>query len=401
MAIDEQREHLYTQRVYPSVNNDDLLEFRIPPNTRGQLDLGNALLHFVVSIPKPTDKSNVSYPQNYLGPKQFSSVEVRVNGEAVTRRSCANEYFLSTYFQQMVNFSLDYQASAGRPIGIFDAASLTTTEVSGYSAAVKAGLIDSRTNIVTNSKEYEILMPIDSTIFYSNDLLPSNTSIDLSFERLSAKFGTILFADKAVTDVVSELKDTYLILPFKKDQRLFGQERNAISRPIKIQYDDYVIKRFNVPKGTNSAMMANLISGPLPTKMFWALQTMDAYGGSFTESSTLFSRNGVKKANLFLDGNEVNDYPVTASDTHVSLPFTKFLENTNQQLNGLMSRTLSPREFEKNHFILSATFDPTESGSLSFIFDFDSVNNKDLVLIVCSVFDRTMKIDQNRNFQII
>lgn len=37
------REHLYTQKLYPVVNNDDLLEFRIPPNKRGQLDLSNVL----------------------------------------------------------------------------------------------------------------------------------------------------------------------------------------------------------------------------------------------------------------------------------------------------------------------------------------------------------------------
>ena len=401
MTADERREHLYTQRVYPTVNNEDLLEFRIPPNTKGQLDLSNVLLHFIVTIPKPTDKSNTSHPQNYLGPKQFSSLEVRVNGEAVTRRSCANEYSLGSYFQQNINYSLDYQASAGKPIGIYDSAALTTTQVAGYNAALKAELVDSRTNLMANSQEFEILMPIDPTIFYSNNLLPSNTAIDLSFERLSAKFSTILFKDTAIVDLVMELKDTYLILPFKKDQRLFEMERNAIARPIKIHYDDYVIKRFNVPKGTASVMMANLLTGILPTKMFWAVQTMDAYGGSFKESSTRFSRNGIKKANLLLDGNEVNDYPVTASAAHVSLPFVKFLDNTNQQLNGLQSRTLTPREFEANHFILSTTFDQDESGSLSFQFDFDDVNDNDLVLIVCSLYDRTMKIDQNRNFQII
>ena len=401
MMSEENREHLFTQRVYPTVNNSDLLEFRIQPNTKGQLDLANVLLHFVVNIPKPDDKSNESHPQNYLGPKQFSSLEIRVNGEAVTRRSCANEYFLGSYFQNMINYSLDYQASAGRPIGIFDAGSLLTSQVKSYSTALKTIIVDARTNMVANSTEYEILMPIDSTIFYSNDLLPSNTSMDLSFERLSAKFSTILFKETAITDKVSELKDAYLILPFKKDQRLFDLERNAIARPIKIHYDDYVIKRFNVPKGTANIMMANLINGPLPSKLFWGIQTMNAYNGSFLESSTRFNRNQIKKANLLLDGNEVNDFPITASHSHVSLPFVKFLENSNQQLNGLQSRTLCPREFESNHFLLSTSFDPNSSGSLSFQFDFDTSNDDDLVLIVCGIYDHTMKLDQNRNFQIM
>ena len=97
------RKKLYTQKVYPTINNNDLLEFRIPPNQKGQMDLGNVLLHFRVKLPIPADKSATVYPQNFFGPKQFSSLEVRINGEAISRRSCANEYFLAAYFQYLIN----------------------------------------------------------------------------------------------------------------------------------------------------------------------------------------------------------------------------------------------------------------------------------------------------------
>ena len=50
----------------------------------------------------------------------------------------------------------------------------------------------------------------------------------------------------------------------KKDEEMFRLERNAIQRPLKLTYDDYVIKRFNIPKGTTSVMMSDLIAGPLP-----------------------------------------------------------------------------------------------------------------------------------------
>ena len=97
------RKKLYTQKVYPTINNNDLLEFRIPPNQKGQMDLGNVLLHFRVKLAVPADKSAHVYPQNFFGPKQFSSLEVRINGEAISRRSCANEYFLAAYFQYLIN----------------------------------------------------------------------------------------------------------------------------------------------------------------------------------------------------------------------------------------------------------------------------------------------------------
>ena len=44
--MSEKREHLNTQKVYPTVNNEDLLEFRVPANSKGQLDLSNVTLHF-------------------------------------------------------------------------------------------------------------------------------------------------------------------------------------------------------------------------------------------------------------------------------------------------------------------------------------------------------------------
>jgi len=190
-------------------------------------------------------------------------------------------------------------------------------------------------------------------------------------------------------------------LPYKKSEEMFQLERNAISRPIKMHFDDYVIKRFNIPKGTPSVMMNNLISGTLPTKLFWGIQTMDSYGGSFENDSTLFNRNLVTKANLFVNGKEADGYPVSLSGKHVAQPFVKYLENTNQQLNGFLSRTLCFNEFEEYTCIYSTAFDPTESGSLSFGFDFSAAVSKDLVLITCSLHPRTMKIDHNRNFQVI
>ena len=399
MVGEVQREHLYTQKLYPNVNNDDLLEFRIPPNSKGQLDLGNVLLHFTTTIPTPADKNKKIVPQNLLGPKQFSSLEVRVNGEAVARRSCANEYFLGSYFQNYLNYSIDYQTTALRTMGIFDYTQANTSSVSTYSDDLKAAFEHSRNNVV-QSKEYEILMPIDSTIFYSNDLLPSNTPVDLSFERMNAASSSVLFESTPVINSVLQLRDVYLLVPFKKDEHLFQLERNAIQRPIKIQYDEYSIKRFNVPKGTTSVMMSDVISGSLPNKLFWGLQTINSYTGSFEESSSRFNRNGLIKANMYINGKEANDFPVTMSESHVSLPFVKFLENANQHQNGYLSRTISLIEFEQCNFILSSSIEPGTTGSVSFEFDFKTPLTNDLVLITCSVFDKTMRLDHQRNFQI-
>ena len=398
--MSENKAETYTQRLYPTVNNADFLEFRIPPNSRGHLDLANVLLHFIAKPPVCGDGATTILGQSFFGPKQFSSVEIRVNGEAVSRRSCANEYFLASMFQYNSNYSIDYQVSACRTVGIFDPQMLTTSQIVASPKATTDLLKYTRSN-PAKEFEHEILMPIDASIFSANELLPSNTAIDISFERTSAKFCSMLFKAYNQADSYVELKDTYLTLPYKKSEEMFQLERNAISRPIKMHFDDYVIKRFNIPKGTPSVMMNNLISGTLPTKLFWGIQTMDSYGGSFENDSTLFNRNLVTKANLFVNGKEADGYPVSLSGKHVAQPFVKYLENTNQQLNGFLSRTLCFNEFEEYTCIYSTAFDPTESGSLSFGFDFSTAVSKDLVLITCSLHPRTMKIDHNRNFQVI
>lgn len=189
--MSESREHLYTQKLYPTVNNADLLEFRIPPNPKGQLDLSNVKLHFTLKLAKPSVDGTGIYAENFLGAKQFSSLEVRVNGEAVTRRSCANEYFLTSYFQTMINYPCDYQIAALKPAGIFDHSEMSTTEILALDSAQKSSFQDSRAQVVRGSN-FEIVMPIDSTIFYTTDLLPSDTSVDLSFERAEAPFSSIL-----------------------------------------------------------------------------------------------------------------------------------------------------------------------------------------------------------------
>ena len=398
--MEQKREHLYTQKLFPTINNDDLLEFRIPPNQKGQLDLSNILLHFVIDLPSPSDNTAKIIPQNFLGPKQFSSVEVRVNGEAVTRRSCANEYFLSSYFNYLINYSIDYQNSAMRSVGIYDYAQEKTSSIAKWSEAIFKAFSSNRASFGTPQTKFEVIMPIDSTIFYTNDLLPSNTSLDLSFERLKASSSSILSQSTDISDSVMELKDCYMMLPFKRDEAMFQLERNAIQKPLKIKYDDFIIKRFNVPRGTDSVMLSDIISGQLPYRIFWGLQDMASYTGSFYNSSTRFNRNSVNKVNIYVDGKEGDDFPLTMSQDMVGLPFIKFLQSTNQLQNGYMSRTLNLIEYRDSNCIFSTSLDPDSSASLSFEFGFDSVINQDLVLIVCCLYDRTMKIDHRRNFQI-
>ena len=92
-------------------------------------------------------------------------------------------------------------------------------------------------------------MPIDSSIFTSNDKLPSKTPIELSFERCKSNVSTILSGvTESTTKRVFDLEDPFLIVPFVQDLEMEEKERTATSSAIKVQYDDYVINRFNIIK---------------------------------------------------------------------------------------------------------------------------------------------------------
>ena len=114
----QQSEYIY-HKVFPSVNNEDLLEFRIPANVKNQMHLENTVLHFKLELPQIKSGLDV-LPENFLGPKQFSSLEIRINGDPISRRSCSNEYFLSAYFQNLASFNAGYRSTAGQTMGVFD-----------------------------------------------------------------------------------------------------------------------------------------------------------------------------------------------------------------------------------------------------------------------------------------
>ena len=387
----------YYQKLYPTVNNEDLLEFRIPPNVKGNMCLSDVLLRYVIRLPKVKDSSVTLFLENFLGHKQFSSLEVRINGEAITRRSCSNEYFLSAYFQYQTNYNMDYVYSCNA-IGCFDSAEVGKQELTG---TMLEKIAKSRHG-VNDDYVYEIVMPVDASIFTSNQNLPTNTAIELSYERADSKFSTVLSGTTSeVFPTVLTLDDAYILVPYTLDIDLQEAEKEAISRPLKIKYDDYTINRFNIPKDSPNVRLANVLSGPLPSKIFFGIMPLDAYTGSHDIASTRFQLHDMKKATLYVDGNVLSGYPIQMDENAITIPFVRFQENINRFMNCYSSRTHSPATFKEYHFLLSAKLDGTTSGSLTFEFDFAAAPPTDLVLITCCHYDRKLELDNFRNFKII
>ena len=126
---------------------------------------------------------------------------------------------------------------------------------------------------------------------------------------------------------------------------------------------------------------------------------MSSYTGSYNSSSTKFEQYKQIKASVYVDGNMVSGYPVTMTENSITQPYQKFLQNTNKFLNCYSGQTMTPQEFRWN-FIHSASFDKNNNGTITFDFDFFAALTDDLVLITCSVFDRKLELDKDRNFNL-
>ena len=128
---------------------------------------------------------------------------------------------------------------------------------------------------------------------------------------------------------------------------------------------------------------------------------LDSYTGSFSKPSSRFEPFGVKKSTLYVDGNVLSGYPIQIEENAITIPYVRFQENTNRFMNCYSSRVLSQKDFKNYHFLFSAKLDGSSSGSLTFEFDFDKAPEKDLVLITCCIYNRTLELDNFRNFKII
>jgi hypothetical protein len=146
-------------------------------------------------------------------------------------------------------------------------------------------------------------------------------------------------------------------------------------------------------------MLINVLTGTLPSKLFWGIQTSESFTGSYENSSTRFNLHDTVKASLYVQGKELSDYLIKMSENHISVLFVKFLQDTDKQNNGYYSKLISMEEYSLGNFILSSTFKPNETGSVSFGFEFEKAIKQDHILVTCSAVERCLKIDHNRNFR--
>ena len=393
--------NIILSKSYPKLNTDDILEFQVC-ESKYQVLLSDVYLHFVVTIPQSNLSGADLVPQNWFGAKQFSSVEVKLNDESVSRRSMPNEYALSAYINSILNYSKGTLKTGLKTLGIFDDTNLVTSQID---ALVKAGSWAGHKRQrkgVGNTFTYEIIMPIDNTIFYSDDFLPSGQRWSLSFERAETKYSTLVSVpstDMANVKKVLPLEDVYLMIPYVNDEKMNQMESNWVHRPISVGYDSYQLQRFSLESGSPNIRLSNIINGKLPKLLLYGIMHESAYMGSFEESSTKFSQHNLIEVDMLLNGVSVQGMPLKMTSECVSVPYTRFLNTTKSFMDKSTSEIIPLQEYHDYHFLQVSTFSET-TGALSFEFTFSGNVPTGLILVTCSIFDVNMEIDKFGNFKI-
>ena len=264
-------------KSYPKINTDDILEFQVC-ESKFQVLLSDVCLHFVITIPQSDIGSADLVPQNWFGAKQFSSVEVKLNDESVSRRSMPNEYALTAYINSIITYSKGNLQSSLQTLGIFDETNLRSAQIIGMITAETWPGYKRHRKGVDNTFTYEIIMPIDNTLFYSDSLLPSDQRWSLSFERAETKYSTLISVpetDMSSVKKVLDLEDVYLMIPYVNDDKMKQMESNWIEKPISIGYDSYQLQRFSIDSGTTNVRMSNIMNGKLPKVLFYGIMHED------------------------------------------------------------------------------------------------------------------------------
>ena len=387
-------------KSYPKLNTNDILEFKVC-ESKFQVLLSDVHLHFVVKIPQTGIGSANLVPQNWFGAKQFSSLEVKLNDESVSRRSMPNEYALSAYMNTILAYSKGTMQTGLKTLGIFDETNLNTETIEAMvSAHTWAGYKRHRKS-VHDTFTYEIVMPIDNTLFYSDDLLPSGQRWSLSFERAETKYSTLISSSStdisSVTKVL-DLEDVYLMIPYVNDEKMNQLQSNWIEKPISVGYDSYQLQRFTLEDGSSNVRLSNIINGKLPKLMLYGIMKESAYMGSFTDSCTGFHRHGLTEIDMLLNGVSIQGMPIKMTADCVSVPYVRFLNITDSFLAKSSSQVIPIQDYHDFHFIQVATFKET-TGALSFEFSFDGNLATGYILVTCCIFDVNMEIDSYGNFK--
>ena len=191
----------------------------------------------------------------------------------------------------------------------------------------------------------------------TNDPLPVNTEVKLSFDRTVPAVSILSDADPGVN---LEIKDCFAMTEYISSPSLRTYLDSIDTLPLRYDFEDCEVYTKNIPQGETNIRFDNLRGGNVPSHMFIGIIETAALNGDFALSSTKFSPHEVSQMNIYLNGNSVNGYSVKVQSERLVISMSKFVHCTNQIQNVDSGATLNSPEFMYN-WLWSHCFEAEEA----------------------------------------
>jgi hypothetical protein len=268
-----------------------------------------------------------------------------------------------------------------------------------------------RRNRVKNKKIYFSNI-IHSDFFQCHKYLIPNTDIKLKFIRNQDSFSLIGEAGKTYKIKVNKLK--LQIRKIKIDpgyqQTL---ESTLASTPALYNLTQSKIKTFNIPTGTTSIDIPNIIQGNLPRSIHIGFVTNDAFNGVITANPFCFGNQTINNFNIKVNGIPVCPTPFQPDysvDGGAIREYRWFLDNCGIQheneTNGILYKDYVSNSCFWNFDLTpdlcnSFHLHETKTGSMDVTIGFKTAPNKPLYMIVYACYNSAIAIDVDRNVKVI
>lgn len=263
-----------------------------------------------------------------------------------------------------------------------------------------------RAGRIAYSKMITLISDLNCSLFKQRKLLPTNLNIGVSLTKNDPDY-FLLHDGKNHFKVVIEkvfLRVTYV---HPEDFVLSIIEEKLKISPAIYECNRTEISTFGVPLGVTSHMFNNIYRGIMPSFVVFALQDRDAMSGASNKNPFTFHR--FESAQIYLNNREFYPEPLSStSKNDQTLMFNNFykaigngikgdslINPDNYQTHYMLPVPLSRDQTVKFHYNIQEEFD------FKIKFTFDKETDKNLILIVYSIYDRLVKIDSLRNIELV
>ena len=265
---------------------------------------------------------------------------------------------MADYIYKIGNFDGDMVKTGFNAEGYFDNYNLNVNDFSGASKVI--GMRQSAGILRANKRRYEFVITPNIGFLASPMPLMKNTELKLSFDRASPKLA--LLTNGSITEECTDIiiDDVYATTEYISSPQLRDYFECVDIAPLVYEYEDCDVLIKNLEKGSTEFRFDNLRGGPVPGYIFMGVIPQKSINGDFNYSSTKFSANNVIEANISLNGNPVDVFPITIKNNSPVYPFHKFIDDTGRLYNSHCGSTLLLSEFEYN-FIWTHKFEASLS----------------------------------------